>query len=255
MEQAVRALSWAIRLFWIMLIIFSVTAAHSLIMLLDNVEILEPKFSISNGDAIVTLPCFINNTGYYSMSDFNITTYIIYEDKDVLCKSTSYEELIPKRSALYRAHNMTINLNQTIINHSNLLFNDTHLNMQTLVHLKFARVIPFQIAFNQTTEWGAPLYNFTVHQILYNETTTNITLFFSYENHAFMDLKGTIQVQLYNDSDNQIGIGETNVNTPPHSYCQESMEFRSTANPVTGKMHFYFQTETFSFGPKVIPYG
>lgn len=253
MEQAIRALSWATRLLWIMLIIFSVTAAYSFTMLLDNVEMQEPQFFTSNGSAIVSLPFFINNTSYYDMSDFNITTYVVYENEATLCNSTTYEELIPRGSTLYRAHNMSINLNQTITDYSNLLFNDTCLSMHAFVSLKFAKVISFQIAFNQTLEWGAPFYNFTMHQIFYNETTANATVFFNFENHSFMDLNGTIQIRLYDNAGNPIGSGEASIQVPSHSPCEESIELNVVAKPETA--HFYFQTDMFSFGLLVIPYG
>ncbi|MEA2090690.1 MAG: hypothetical protein U9O89_08080 [Thermoproteota archaeon] len=253
MEQAIRALSWAIRLFWIMLIIFSVTVAYSLFMLLGNVEMREPQFFASNGDATVSLPFFINNTSYYDMSDLNITTYVVYEEGATLCNSTTYEELIPKGSVLYGAHNVSINLNQTITNYSNLLFNDTYLNMHAFVSLKFAKVIPLQIAFNQTLEWGAPFYNFTLHQIFYNETTANATVLFGFENHFFMDLNGTIQIRFYDDAGNPIGSGETDMQVPSHSPCQQLIELSVTAKPETA--HFYFQTDMFSFGPLRIHYG
>lgn len=255
MEQVIRALSWATRLLWIILIVFFITLSYSVIPLLGNIKIEEPQTFTSDGNAILSIPFFINNTSYCDMSDLNVTTSILYENRFTLHKSTTYEKLIARGKVLHKAHNISINLNQIITNHSSLLFNDTYLNMCALASVKFAKVIPCRIAFNQTIEWGAPLYNFTMHQIFYNKTTKNATVFFSFENHSFMDLNGTIQVQLHDDAGNPIGSDEANVQVPLHSLFEDSIELSVIAKPETGEAHFYFQTTMFRFGPKVIPYG
>ncbi len=67
MRYAVRALDWATKLLWILLIVFSVTAVYSAL----NVRMGFGEFQVflSNEDVVISTPLFINNTGIYDLSN------------------------------------------------------------------------------------------------------------------------------------------------------------------------------------------
>lgn len=259
MKQTLRALGWATTIFWIFLIAFAGTCVYSAAN--TRIKLGEPQVFPSETAITISFPLFINNSGYYDISDLNVTTLL--EDIDGVCvsKSTTIITLVPKGRNIVKTHNITINLNDIAYNFYYYLFNDTEFNLQQHFKLKFARVIPFHALANMKIPWGAPLYNFSVKQVSYQcsyLTNCTVTVSFAFENHSpYFDVIGKLRLEIYNSNGEQIGIGETTADAPSHSSFEGTVDIVVDGEKFTaqGEIFFYFETPLFNFGPLVIPYG
>ncbi|MDH5754352.1 MAG: hypothetical protein OEY95_03995, partial [Candidatus Bathyarchaeota archaeon] len=79
----------------------------------------------------------------------------------------------------------------------------------------------------------------------------------SFENHAFFDLTGSIQICMYNSTDMLVDEGQTTIearqNSPYRGYIE--LYVLTAEMTETGYFEVYFLTPLFSYGPLVIPYG
>jgi len=257
MRQAIRALGWATNILWVMIIVFSVTSFYSAMNVFPNVHFGQPQFFSSNGVVVMSLPFSINNTGYYDISELNITTHIMDHKGASISTSTTLVPLIPRGNSAEEKHNVSINVNDiTQRGLDYLLFNDSVFNVSMFIALKFAYIIPLQVSTKGTMPWGAPLYNFSIGKIsygLYNLTHYKVVIPLSFENHSFFSLNGTIRFEVYNGENERLGYGTTSVNVPPNTGCKELVEVIVRGDPreIT-EVRVYLDTSLFSFGPVVI---
>jgi len=198
MRQAIRALGWATTALWVFVLIFMGTIFYSLANL--GVGIGQSRAFPSNKGLTISLPLLINNTGYYDISELNLTTCVTDCNGTLVSASTTYVPSISRGSSIEQAHNISISLNDFVTkNLTYLLFNDSVLNVDTFIILKFAQTIYFQTSTNTTMPWGAPLYNFSVKEISCNLTNRTLTVPIGFENHSPFDINGTIRLDVYDD--------------------------------------------------------
>jgi hypothetical protein len=219
----------------------------------------EPQISITlDGELLFSIPITIVNNGYYDLSHFNLTTRILDENDLLIANGSTFVPRIRKGVETIITHNVTMDINDLLEKNQNYLFNDAELKICETVAIRLADVIPVQASTNITLPWGAPLYNFTIKEIVYtpiNLTHVGFIIPFSFENHAFFDLIGNIQIHLYNDKDKLLGKGETSIEAPQNSFYEGHMELQLTEISEKGYFEIYFQTQFFNYGPLVIPYG
>jgi len=259
MRYAVRALGWATKILWILILVFSVTSVYSAM----NVKIRfgEPHVFLSKEFAVISIPLFINNTGFYDLSELNITADVMDCNESLLSTSIAFVPLIPRGSSVETTHNVSISLDYITSMAQTYLFNDTIFNVNMSVKLNFAHAIPFQVSTNMTVPWGAPLYNFSIGQISYNYlnlTHQELIIPISFENHSpYFGVEGTMQVETYNDDDELLGFSESDLNVPSHSSYDGQVKMTVDLSKITGsgEVRFYFETSVFSIGPVVMPYG
>jgi hypothetical protein len=255
MRYVVRALGWATKILWIFLVAFSVTSVYSAM----NVKIGfgEPKIFLSNGSAIISLPLLVNNTGFYDLSELNLTAKTTNSDGSLVSSSTTFVPLIPRGTCIETANN--ISLTQDDIEYH--LFKDTLFNVNMSLRLKFSQAIPFQVSMNTTVPWGAPLYNFSVGQIsydFYNLTHQRVIVPLYFENHSpYFGLDGIMQLSIYNNRGELAGSEASDIDVPSQSIYDSQLELSVDISKITtnGELHFFFKTPITSFGPLVIPYG
>ncbi|MFQ6073745.1 MAG: hypothetical protein ACE5KC_00865 [Candidatus Bathyarchaeia archaeon] len=254
MKQAIRALSWATTILWILVILFSGTVVYSAVQMAQagGIEPGEPTATVSNGTVVTSVPFTIDNVGFYDISDFEITTHITDENGTAISSSTTPPSSIPKGSEATITHSISINLNEISADTlTYMLTNDTVLNIDMLVALTYAHVIPLKISFNTTMSWGAPLYNLTVGGItIVSPKQVDVSL--SFENHAFFSFNGTISLEIW-DSAGVIGSGTTYIPVQPGNRYDLSIPVTITGNPMDAvEVHLQIDTSLFSFGPMVI---
>jgi len=255
MKHAIRALSIATTVLWILTVFFSVTSIYSALKLSFGFGELEA--SASSEVFTMSLPFYINNGGFYDISDLNVTTDINSRDGMRISNSTTLIPLISRGSRVDRAHNISISMDDIISKDlTDLLFQDSVFDIDMFVALKYARAIPLQLSSNTTMFWGAPLANISIGEISYipipgNLTHLKIIVPFSFENHSSFTLDGTVRLELVD-----VGVGETSISVPPMTAYSTQVEVvvRSDARTPT-EARAYFETSAFSFGPKVIPFG
>jgi len=258
MKQAIRALSIATTVLWILLLLFSATSIYSALKL--DFGFGEPGASVSNEVLTMSLPFYIDNGGFYDVSDLNVTTNISNHDGTLISNSTTLVPLISRGSRVDKAHNISIRMNEMISKDlTSLLFEDSDFDIDMFLTLKYAHAIPLQLSSNMTLPWGAPLANLSIGEpsfIPINLTHFRVVTPISFENHSFFALNGAITLELIDDLDQSVGSGATDISVPPMNGCntQVEMVIRSDARTPT-EARVYFETSAFSIGPVVTPLG
>ena len=257
MRQSIRALGWATKILWIAAAVFMVTSLYSplKLMLERQIEIGSPQTSFSNGTIAISLPFFINNTGFYDISDLNVTTSVADYNGTLISTSTTSVQNIPRGGSVNETHRISISLNDIISkNLTYLLFDDTTFNLNASVGLKIAHIIPLQVSINTTWEWQAPLHNFSIKEKShspYNATHSKVVVLLSFNNTSPYNWGDwTIIFELYNNGE-CMGSGNTTMNVSP-GYHEWEVEMLAKGDPrEIKKIHVYFRTLTFTFGPIV----
>lgn len=251
-------------IFWVFLIIFSISAAYSAKDLQFSFG--NPQVNVtSDHQLLISLPVSISNRGYYSLSSFYVTTEVSNSSGFLLAQGFTPSLTVPKGKTVTILHNITLDINDLLQNgQSYLLFNDTQLNIVEHVGMKVAEVIPVQASGNFSYPWGAPLYNFRFGQpgLAVNLTHFRITVPVSFENHAPFDVIGNLEVLMYDSSNALLGSSQTAIEAWQHSPYSRNLEFYVTIPAITfpptipsGRLEVSFSAPLFSYGPWVIPYG
>jgi hypothetical protein len=245
--------------FWIFLIAFFMTAVYSVKDVAFNFG--EPRISANvNGEMTFSLPVTITNRGFYNIGAFTIVTQVFDAGGLSVVRGSTVVPLVRKNDEVTITHNMTIDAGDLLESDSNYLFNDGELMIYAAVGMEIAEVIPVEASTNFTAPWGAPLYNFVLGEPVYapyNATHFVVTVPVSFENHAFFDLAGTVQIRMYNSTGRRIGRGEMGFDAYADSPFSGSIDFYVSMVGVTstGSFRVYFYTPLFDYGPLVIPYG
>jgi len=250
MKQAIRALGWSIYVVCLVILVFTVTVVYSAFQL--GVNFGEAQTSSSGGSMILSLPFSIENNGFYDISDLNITTLIHESNGAPLSNSTTVIGLISSGNKVDTMHNISISLEKMAsASLSRLLFYDTNFNVDMSLALIYADVVPFKISTNFTIPWGAPLSNLTMGNPYFSGSSLFVPIIF--ENHSFLNLTGTMRLELVNNLNQQVGLAVAPLNVPSHSVFNENVEV-SVSGPLTiSEARLYFDTSFFSYGPVVIP--
>ena len=252
MKQSIRALGWTINISMLVLFFFLATSIYSMVQLIavhQGIRLGEVRGYITNNKLILNTTITINNTGYYSISDLNLTTILMDENGTLISKKSTTIGLVRNRATITKPHNLTIELSSLLSEMPNLLFQDTYFRMDTYLALKYAHALSFQILIsNLTIPWGAPLYNFTIYEI--SQPYSNLTHYLidvsiGFWNHASFGLEGSIRLEIYNDRDEYIGSGSESIIAPPESFFARSIQL-VIENPAeyTGKgyVNIYFES-------------
>jgi len=221
----------------------------------------EPQMVVTSDNKLLfSLPITIVNRGYYSIGLFNVTTGISDEEGFIIARGSTFIPAIKKDENVTVAHNMTIDVNDLLQSPQKYLFNDTELRIHETLSMSVAEFIPVQASTNISLPWGAPLYGFTLGEIEYtpyNRTHLRAVVPVSFENHAFFDLTGNIQMLMYNSSDLLLNEGQTVIEALQSSAYDGYVELYVPTAGITesGRFEVYFLTPLFNSGPLVIPYG
>ncbi|MEM3627573.1 MAG: hypothetical protein QXZ25_06055 [Candidatus Bathyarchaeia archaeon] len=259
MRIPIRMLSAITALFWIFLAAFTVSAIYSF----KDVKfgLAAPQINVNgDGKAALSIPITVANDGLYNIGAFNISTEISDEKGNIITQNSSFVPIIRSRENVTIKHVMIINFKDLMDNGENYLFNDTELEIKTVVNLKVAEVIPVKASANISMPWGAPLHNFTIGKIEYtsfNSTHLKVKVPISFTNHAFFDVSGKIEIRMFSDAGVPLWDGQLHIEAQSGSIYNESIEFHVPVASITGRgyFEFYFVTTYFSFGPLVVPYG
>ncbi|MCK5642935.1 MAG: hypothetical protein KAJ19_19145 [Gammaproteobacteria bacterium] len=262
MKVPIRMLGIATSVFWVLLIAFIILAAYSVTDLKFDID--EPELTVdSDGQLVFNLPLIIDNGGYYSLREFHITTIFSNAEGLEISRAHTLVPIIPSGEIITINHNVPLNIEELYQNDDNYLFEDNDLQVSLSVGLNFAEVLPSQISTNFTFPWGAPFNNFELGQPnvnTFNLTHSIISVPMSYDNHAFYDVVGSIDVELYDEGNSLLSETRELIDTPQQTSHNENIElFVSNASSLdsiqNGYFNIYFSTLIFEHGPMVIPYG
>ena len=253
MKPAIRMLGLATIILWILIIVFSVTAVYSVMNL--DVGFGEVQILPSSKGITFSLPFFINNNGYYDISELSVTTRVTDPNGTTLALSETSVASILRSSSVETTHKISVALDVLMsMDHIGLLLNDSSFGLDIFAALNFAHAIPVQISTNATIPWGAPFSHFSVGEISvspdYNGTHGEALIPISFENHAVLDITGTMKLEIYNDVDELVTSGKTVLDVP----SQQTYEGKVYAYPglddvskltERGNVHVIFETPMF----------
>lgn len=256
MNIPIRIIGIATSVFWIFLIIFAITAVYSMKDIQFNLG--EPLVSTTrDNELLLSFPVSVANTGYYSLTHVNVTTRVLSKEGLTVADGSTIIPLIKQSQAVNTTHNMKLNLTELLQTDQSLLFNDSELTINKIVDLTAAEFFQVQGSTNSSVPWGAPMYNLvldTPQFIAYNATHLNVTIPVSFENHAFFDLTGTIQVRSHSSTNALVNVAEFGFEAPQRSRYSQSLQFYV---PMLGRSRLrfevYFATQFFNYGPLVVP--
>jgi hypothetical protein len=255
MKQAVRALTWATSVFWIILLLFTVTVAYSALQIRPSFG--EPSVS-SSGDVLTTsLPMILYNGGFYDISKFNITTLIKDHRGQTITSSSTFVPVINSGANTTIIHTMSLSIEQAAIGDlSHLLFNDSELDVVAAVRLVYARAFPIEISLNLSMPWGAPFANLTIGNVStgpLNLTHVRVLLPLSFENHSFLEMNGTVRFEIVDQLNHVVGNGSTGFTLSPENRFETDVEVLVSGDPSNiREAHLYLETTFFDYGPVVI---
>lgn len=259
MRIPIRMIGIATTFFWVFLIGFAVSAFYSVKDIHFNFG--EPQLSMTTDNQLLfSMPITIENSGYYNIVFFNVTTEILDGEGVSIMRGSTSIPVIRRDDRVTVMHNVTVDTNDLLQDHQYYLFNDSEMGINLLIGMNIAEVIPVQASADLSVPWGAPLYNFSLGEIeysVYNLTYLRAFVPISFENHAFFDLTGDIQMRMYNSTDSLLGEGQTAIAAVQHSPYNGFVELyvSTTEITATGRFEVYFTTPFFNIGPLVIPYG
>jgi hypothetical protein len=259
MRRPIRILGIVTTFSWIFLIVFFVSAVYSAKYLQFDFGELQTSVT-SHSKILFSLPITVTNKGYYNVGAFNLTTKVFDDNGFAVAHNSTFIPAIQKGVEITTNHNMTIDVDFLVQSDHNYLFNDTELEIDQIVGMKLAEVIPVQASANLSMPWGAPLHNFTIGEPrleLHNETHAKATVSMIFENHALFDLTGLIHVYMYDGDNELVSEGQKPVEAPKNSMYESSLELYVSITETLGNGHIAicFQTSFFDYGPLVIPYG
>jgi hypothetical protein len=258
MNVPLRALSWAIRFFWLITLAFAVTCVYSATLI--SVEFGESTPAFDEASFRVTLPITLDNRGYYSISDLNFTTTIADDVNSSGSEASSFVPEIPPQSETTILHNVSLDMS-SILTQADYLFNDSDLTLHGSISLSYASLIPFGFEASTAIPWGAPLFNLTVgtpEYSPYDAVSLRARLPISFQNHSpYLSVTGTIHVEIFDSRNQLLGEDTIFVDVPSNTAYDGAFETLVNAATVTrgGEVHVSFETEMFDYGPVVISYG
>jgi len=253
MKQAMRALSLAIYILWLVIAVFTLTVVYSAFQLGVSFDE-EPRTMASGGTMTLLLPFSVENNGLYDISDLGITSIVQGSNGALVTNSSTLVSLISIGDKVNATHNISISLENMDSNSlSSLLFYDSEFKVDMSLALRYARVIPLKISTNFPMPWSAPIYNLTIGEPSFTDST--IVLPTTFENHSLFNLTGTMRLELVNNMNQQVGFGITDLNAPSQSFYSKNVEV-AVSDPMSIKeARLYFDTSIFSYGPVVMPIG
>jgi hypothetical protein len=260
MQMAIRALGWATKLLWIIILAIIITIAYSATQI--SIAFGEPTTTVTGQTVTISLPISVRNAGLYDLTQLNVTTQITDQYGHSLVEDSTLIQIISRGANTTTMHTTALNITKILDQNSGLLFNDTTFNAFQYVAFSYASAIPLSVYANQTMPWGAPLSNLVISNPTftpYNATHLIATVQLYFENHnQYVPVTGLARIEIYSTHSVLEGTGTTSINAPPHTSCSTQVDVLVSnfqMMPTEGEVHVLFETSAFNCGPVVIPFG
>jgi hypothetical protein len=255
MRQALRSLGWAISIFWIVLLLFTISVAYSALQIRPSFG--EPSVTGSGSALTTSLPLILYNGGFFDISKLNITTLTKDYRGSLITSSMTIVPLIPRGTIATINHNISLAIDRAATgNLSHLLFLDSELDVETSLSLVYAGAFPFEISLDMNVPWGAPFANLTLGEIVVaplNLTHFRASVPLSFENHSFLDMNGTIRLEIVDFMNQTAGVGSVGFDAPPSSLFRTNVQIFVSGDPANMReARLNFQTPFFNYGPMVV---
>lgn len=197
------------------------TIAISLMKIVEegNIGAQEPATSFADGKLSLTIPFYVNNTGFYDITDIDVYMELCRKNKTISTASAQLPDVPAGRKTDFSV-NFSVSLEQLFLEDSELLTVDTELDVNASVHLRVAYAIAFKASMIVGAPWGAPFHNLTVYDVNYDGSKQVFSFFISFGNHAQYPINGALRTELYNSTNMLIGSAAQLVDIPSQAYSQ-----------------------------------
>jgi hypothetical protein len=253
MKIATSMLTVATILLWVVILFFSVTAVYSVMNV--GVNIGEAQMLPTINGIKFSLPFSINNNGYYEIADLNLTTRVTDPHGKFLDLTETLVDSIPQGETVNASHTIEVDLDDILsMDHLTLMLNDSNFTVEIFAGLNFARAVPVQLSTNVSLPWGAPFADFSVGDLSisqHNSSHVEAAIPVSFENHAIIDITGTLKMEAYSNSDQRIASGVTAISVVSNQNFGDSILLYARAQDESkladgGKLHILFETYLFT---------
>ena len=253
MNISIRMLKIVSIILWMIIVFFSITLVLSVMNL--GIILGEVKVSPLENGIEVLLPFSKNNNGYYEITNLNITSSTTEPSGKILDISETIINSISQGTNISESHRIVIDFDSILaLDSESFLVDDSEFNIEIFAGLNFAKALPVQLSTNTSIPWGAPFSNLTIGEFNFlpqNLTHVRVEIPLSFENHAIVDLSGTLEIELFNDLDELLTIGEAIFNVPSYSNFSDTclmILHRSDIPEIinNGSLHMIFETPMFT---------
>lgn len=225
MRHTIRVLGWGIIILWVITLLLPITVGFSLLKLVEPnaIGFREQDISYSDGIFSLSAPFYINNTGYYDLSDINVTVSIRRKNKAISAFSTLLPD-IPAGNITNSCYTLSLSMEEIVSKNLELLTDDTDLDLNISAFFQVAHIIGIGISTSMKRSWSAPFYNLTVSPVSYDFFSQTLSLFVSFENHAYFTMNGTVSLKIYNDRSELVGFTEKYLDILANRPFQDTFE-------------------------------
>lgn len=203
----------------------------------NNVGLGEPSFFVSNGNFSFSLPFYMNNTGFYDISELGINIRICDGSKEILKFSTQRLSIVAGRTVKSNL-NASVSLTEVFSRDTELLTNSKDLNVSLALRFRAAYILSFNLDRNFTYKWGSPFSNLTINYM--SKNITHVSFSVSFYNNASFPLSGPLQVKLYNLQNVSIGLAVEALDVVSNGFYQKLIEIRVSEAAEEGIIRLYF---------------
>jgi hypothetical protein len=230
MKQGIRALNVTIIISTILVIIYLATALYSvaeLFLFNQSFTFEDFEFTVNEDTLTITTPIAFNNTGYYDINRFQITTILVDDTGERLDETSTAANDIPPNENIDLQHRLSLDFVDLLMTRQELLFTDTIFNLTLQLNLRYASALEFKVEIHDTElPWGAPLteLNITSSDPIVNSTHLLLNTTITADNHSPFDLNGSLIFEIYNEHEEYIGQGNEPVLLPAGSPASLPLE-------------------------------
>lgn len=254
MKRVIKALDWLSKLIWVVIILLPITFGLSAEKLLeqDVIDFGEAIASLSDNEVCISMPLYINNTGYYDFSDFNLTTVLKDAEGRAVAQGETFILTIHAGSRVDVSHNVYVNMDKLSEDMEHLLLNDASLDLNASLSLRFAYVLRIGLHTNLAVPWGAPLHDLRISRVRYDSENEELSMDLTFENHAPFTVEGKTYVIICNNMSEIISNTILNLEvTPENPTFIGSIEIPVDVSKITqnGYVELLFETDHFTIGP------
>ena len=215
MRQSIRALGWLVTLSSLILFAFLASALYSIVQIAimdQGIRMGDLQTEFKNGSLMMSMPITINNTGFYEINEFKMTTTLKDSNGSLIATNTTRITGIKRGEVRSEVHVLSLSLYDLFSRMNYLLFNDTEIKLLISAGFKYAYALEFQVSMtNISMPWKAPFHGLKLKNLsiqgsngthLFSELNMNL------ENHFFTDVGGQLRLTVYNENGEQIGEGK-----------------------------------------------
>jgi hypothetical protein len=220
------------------------TVAISISSLLqpNTIAFREPDITYADGVFWLSGPFFINNTGFYDLSDLNATMLLETPDNATLSSDAKLLPILSAGSTVTSFYQLSFPLNSSDGLDEELLTRGADLSLNTSMSFTVISIITVGISSTFVVRWRAPFVNLTISSPRYDNLSEEFSFSLSFANSANFELSGVLIVDVTNNVNDLIGSTRMSVNLSSRTLFRQSFDVSINRSVITnsGTVSVYF---------------